>query len=130
MPFFGDLVKANTETITIADSVLTELSPLDKKEWGKLEQVIFTRSPQLSCDVITKLKRPGLEVLSECVFLKEDCGCDNPERFSICLGAALTLLLVTLLLATMFAVYAYRHHSKNGVHTRAYKHVAAEDVPS
>ena len=106
-PSFDDIIKPGVLTITISDSRVVGLPPFNETQWDRLERVTFLRT-QMSCDAIEEVRRPGLDILSDC---RPDerrpcatpagdcrpCKCKTPASFPICLGVSLTLLFPMIL---------------------------------
>ncbi len=108
-PIFEDVIKPGVLSITISDSEIIRLPPFKKGDWDRLRRVVFINTPMLDCGTIAEIRRPGLDILSECELKKH---CEHRHENSIYLGLTSTLLLLLLTISIGCIVYMYRERKR------------------
>ena len=64
-PFFHDDMKTGVTEITLRHTQIVDMFPFDA-HWMRLKYLDVRSNLLLSCDVISRLKKPGLLILSDC----------------------------------------------------------------
>jgi len=64
-PFFHDDMKPGVTEITLRHTQIVDMFPFDA-HWMRLKYLDVRSNPLLSCDVVSRLKKPGLFILSDC----------------------------------------------------------------
>ena len=105
-PLFDDDIKAGVLSITFYKSRIVNLPPFHAEPWKRLKVLSFIDTPHLTCEVLPRLHRPGLDISLRWISDKPSCpyceriGCptDSPKhcpKQRSCVGyLATTLVLI------------------------------------
>ncbi len=88
-PALDDTIKPDILSLTIYNSKIVGLPSFSKEEWGHLKYLNFIDTTLLSCEIIAEIRRPGLHILSECIWPQEEC-----EECTVCLASIIVLIIL------------------------------------
>lgn len=69
-PLFEE--KANVTEINLRHTQIVGLPPFQEEKWISLKYVDVRSTPMLSCEAISRIRRPGLTILSDCNSTTDD----------------------------------------------------------
>ena len=112
-PFFENVTKPGVLSVAVYDSNIVGIPPFRKEEWDNLKYLNFIGTPLLMCDAIAEIKRPGLQILSQCLCPpQKECPnemeCPKNKERTICLASLLVFIFLVVL--AMGVVHALLLH--------------------